>query len=61
MVLSKTGQTEGLKVYDHWEKFVRQRVCTIDLACRSLLVGRKKFSSLICNKIMKNDLRNTVN
>ena len=27
MVLSKTGQTEGLKVYDHWEKFVRQRVC----------------------------------
>ena len=27
MVLSKTGQTEGLKVYEHWENFVKQKVC----------------------------------
>lgn len=26
MVLSKTGQTEGLKVYEHWEHFVKQKV-----------------------------------
>lgn len=29
MVLSKTGQTEGLKVYDHWEGFVREKVFSI--------------------------------
>ena len=27
MVLSKTGQTEGLKVYHQWETFVQEKVC----------------------------------
>ena len=32
-----------------------------NLACRCLLVGGKKFSRLICNKIVrKNDPKNTV-
>jgi len=26
MVLSKTGQTEGLKVSEHWEEFVKEKV-----------------------------------
>ena len=26
MVLSKTGPTEGLEVYEHWEDFVKQKV-----------------------------------
>lgn len=30
MVLSKTGQTEGLKVYEHWEEFVKQKVSFFD-------------------------------
>lgn len=29
MVLSKTGQTEGLKVHDHWENFVKQKVLSL--------------------------------
>lgn len=37
MVLSKTGQTEGLKVYEHWEDFVKQKVCSIQMKPMNLL------------------------
>ena len=30
MVLSKTGQTEGLKVYEYWEDFVNKKVFLTD-------------------------------
>ena len=32
-----------------------------NLGCWCLLVGRKKFSYWICNKIIKNDPQSTVN
>lgn len=37
MVLSKTGQTEGLKVYEHWEHFVKQKVCLAKVTYTELL------------------------
>lgn len=37
MVLSKTGQTEGLKVYKHWEDFVKQKVCLTQMIHSKLL------------------------
>ena len=41
-----------------YKKMLRKRRT---LACGCLLVGRKLFSCWICNKIIKNDPRNTVN
>jgi len=35
MVLSKTGQTEGLKVYNHWENFVQQKIKTMPPSCNN--------------------------
>jgi len=35
MVLSKTGQTEGLKVSEHWEEFVKQKMRTMPPSCKN--------------------------
>ncbi|XP_067028237.1 protein dispatched homolog 1-like isoform X4 [Acropora muricata] len=35
MVLSKTGQSEGLKIFHNWENFVRRKVKKMPLSCKN--------------------------
>ena len=50
MVLSKTGQTEGLKVYQHWENFIQQRVCQEPIQAVITLPTSKSMSGTNTNR-----------